>query len=78
MRLDGVFGNEKLRGDLAIAEAAGDQGENFELACRDAKALLADRIGGEGFEGGGFRGGAFLRPDSALGERASHRFDIKR
>jgi hypothetical protein len=30
--LDGVFGNEKLRGDLAIGEVAGDQGEDFELA----------------------------------------------
>ena len=38
--LDGVFGNEKLRGDLPIAEAAGDQGENFELACCDAEDLL--------------------------------------
>jgi hypothetical protein len=54
--LDGVFGNEKLRGDLAIAEAAGDQGENFELACRDAEGLLAGRIGSEGSEGGGFCG----------------------
>src|SRR5208282_5189423 len=43
-------------GDLAIAEAAGDQGENFELACRDAEGLLVGRIGSEGFEGGGFRG----------------------
>src|SRR5262249_49444862 len=49
------FGNEKLRGDLAIAEAAGDQGENFELACRDAEGLLVGRIGNEGFEAGGFR-----------------------
>jgi hypothetical protein len=54
--LDGVLGNEKLRGDLAIAEAAGDQGEDFELACRDAEGLLAGCIGSEGFEGGGFRG----------------------
>jgi hypothetical protein len=54
--LDGVFGNEKLRGDLAIAEAARDQGEDFELACCDAEGLLVGRIGSEGFEGGGFRG----------------------
>jgi hypothetical protein len=54
--LDGVFGNEKLRGDLAIAEAAGDQGEDFELACRDAEGLLVGRIGSKGFDGGGFRG----------------------
>ena len=54
---DGVFGDKKLAGDLAIAEAAGDQGENFELACGDAEGLLAGGIGSEGFEGGGFRGG---------------------
>ena len=35
--LECVFGNEKLRGDLPIAEATGDQGEDFELACRDAE-----------------------------------------
>jgi hypothetical protein len=59
--LDSVFGNEKLGGDLAIAEAAGDQGEDFELACGDAERLLVggirsegDRAGNEG--GGGFRG----------------------
>src|ERR1017187_9922123 len=45
-----------MRGDLAIAEAAGDQGEDFELACRYAEGLLVGRIGSEGFEGGGFRG----------------------
>lgn len=56
MCLHGVFGNEKLRGDLAIAVAAGDQGEDFELACGDAEALLVGRIGSEGFERGGFRG----------------------
>ena len=56
MCLDGVFGNEKLRGDLAIAEVAGDQGEDFELACRDAEGLLVGRIGSEGFEGGASAG----------------------
>ncbi len=56
MCLDSVFGNEKLRGDLAVAEAAGDQGENFELAGRDAKGLLLGRVGSEGSEGGDFRG----------------------
>ena len=54
--LYGVFGNEQLRGDFAIAEAAGDQVENFELACRDPEGLLFGRIGSEGFEGGGFCG----------------------
>ena len=54
MGLDGVFGDEKLRCDLAIAQAAGDQGEDFELACRDAEGLLLGCIGSEGFEGRGF------------------------
>ena len=53
--LDRVFGNEKLGGDLAIAAAAGDQVENFELAWRDPESLLLRRIGSEGFEGRGFR-----------------------
>ncbi len=58
MCLDGVFGDEELRGDLAIAKAAGDQSEDFEFACRDAEGLLAEGIGSEGGLplGGGFRG----------------------
>jgi hypothetical protein len=59
--LHGVFGNEKLRGDLTIAQAPGDEVEDFKLPCRDAERLLAGRIGSEGDwagnEGGrGFRG----------------------
>ncbi len=53
VRLDGIFGNEKLRGDIAIAEAAGDQGKNLELARRYATGLLVDRIGNERFDGRG-------------------------
>ncbi len=60
MCLDGVFGNEKLGGDLAIAETAGDQSEDFELACRDAEGLLVGGIGGEGFESGGFGGDMYF------------------
>ena len=56
MRLDGVFGNEKLRCDLTIAEAAGHKLKNFEFACGDAQVLLVDRIGSEGLEGRGFCG----------------------
>ena len=52
MCLDRVLGNEKLRGDLAIAQAAGNEGEDFELTCRDAEGLLAGRIGSEGFDSG--------------------------
>ena len=54
--LDGVFGNKKLGGDLAIAEAAGDQGEDFELARRDAEGLLLRRIRSEGYEAGASAG----------------------
>lgn len=56
MCLDGVFGDEKLRGDLAIAEAEGDQGEDFELPGCDAEGPLPGRIGSEGLEGVGFCG----------------------
>jgi hypothetical protein len=54
--LDGIFGDEKLRGDLAIAAAARDQGEDFELARRDAEGLLLGCVGSEGFAGGCLRG----------------------
>src|SRR4051794_7222664 len=60
VRLDGVFGNEKLAGDLAITQAAGDQRQDFQLARRDAEGLLASRIWSEGFAGGGFRGDKHL------------------
>ena len=46
--LDGVLGNEELGGDLAIAEAAGNQVEDFELSCGDAEGLLLGCIGSEG------------------------------
>ena len=55
MRLDGVFRNEKLLGDLAIAEALGDKGENLEFPRRDAEGLLVRHIGSKGLEVGGFR-----------------------
>ncbi len=58
MCLDGIFGNEKLGGDLAIAEAAGDQGENFEFAGCDAGRLLLGRIGSEGYRAGNEGGGS--------------------
>ena len=46
--LDGIFGNEELRGDFAVAEPASNAGENFQLARRDAKGLQAGRIGNKG------------------------------
>jgi hypothetical protein len=45
--LYGVLGDEELSGDLAIAEAAGDEGEDFELAGGDAEALLPGCVGSE-------------------------------
>ena len=53
---DGVFGDEEVGGDLAIAEAVGNEGEDFELAGGDAEGLLLEGVGGEGF-GYGRRGG---------------------
>jgi hypothetical protein len=47
VRLDCVFGNEQLPGNLAITAAAGDQGENFELTYRDTEGLLVRSIGSE-------------------------------
>jgi len=51
--LDGVFRDVELGGDLAVAEALGDQVEDFEFAGGDAEALLAGGVGGEGPRGGG-------------------------
>ena len=45
--LYGVLGDEKLSGDLAIAEAAGDEGEDFEFAGGDAEALLLGSVWSE-------------------------------
>src|SRR5271167_5195541 len=74
MCLDGVFGDKKLRCNLAIAEAAGDKGEDFELACRDAEGLLLHRIRSEGFEGGCFRGDKhFLHHDRFADDFATAR-----
>src|ERR1700679_2830672 len=42
--LHGVLGDEELSCDLAIAEAAGDEGEDFELTVGDAEALLLSRV----------------------------------
>lgn len=49
MGFDGVFGDEELGGDLAVAEAAGDEVEDLELAWGDAEGLLAGGVGGEGW-----------------------------
>ena len=40
MSLYRVLGYEELSGDLAIAQAASDEAENFELAGCNAQALL--------------------------------------
>jgi len=55
--LDGVFGNEKLRGDLAIAEAAGDHGEDFELAAVMPRVCWRTVLGAKGR---GFRGNTYF------------------
>ena len=47
MCLDGVFGNEELRGDLTIAQAAGDEVEDLELALRERAERTAAASAGE-------------------------------
>ena len=47
MGLYGVLRDEKLRCDLAIAQAAGDEGEDFELAGGDAEVLLLGYVWSE-------------------------------
>ena len=37
--LDGVFADEEFVGDLAVAEALGDQLEDLQLAPRDAEVF---------------------------------------
>ncbi len=54
--LDGVFGDEELGGDFAIAEAAGDEGEDFEFARGDAEGFLGGGVGSERLGGGRFGG----------------------
>src|SRR5213080_2173723 len=39
MGLDGVFADEEFFGDLAIAQAVGNQLEDFEFAARNAELL---------------------------------------
>jgi hypothetical protein len=58
--LDGVFGDKELGGDLPIAQAAGNQGESFELAGGDAKGLLLGDVGSEGFGSWGWYGDEHL------------------
>jgi len=45
--LYGVLGDEELSCDLAIAETASDEGEDFELSVGDAEALLLGCVWGE-------------------------------
>ena len=52
-----VLGDEELSGDLAIAEAAGDEVEDFELAGCDAEALLSGCVGSESWSWLGARAG---------------------
>jgi hypothetical protein len=45
--LDGVLGDEELSGDLAVAETAGDEVQDLELAGGDAEALLPGGVWSE-------------------------------
>jgi len=49
--LDGVFADEEASGDLAVAEARGDEAENFEFARGDGELGEAGFVRNEGIEG---------------------------
>ena len=74
--LDGVFGDEELGGDFAIAEAAGDEGEDFEFAWCDAEGLLLGGVGREALERAIFRGSEV--GCIAYRERLAERFAVAR
>lgn len=46
--LDSVFTDEEAIGDFAIAEAGGDEAEDFEFAGSDAELREAQGVQGEG------------------------------
>src|SRR5229473_7130857 len=48
MGLHGVFADEEAGGDFAIAEAGGDEAEDFEFAWSDAELGEAGLVGDEG------------------------------
>ena len=52
MGLHGIGADEELIGDFLVAEAGGDELENFELARGDGELLEAGGIGRKGFAGG--------------------------
>src|ERR1700719_3957528 len=51
MGLHGVFADEEAGGDFAIAEARGDEAEDFEFARGDGEFGEARFVGDEGFGG---------------------------
>ena len=51
MGLDGVLADEEAVGDLAVAEALSDEGEDFELAGGDAEGVELGLVEGEGAAG---------------------------
>src|SRR5580704_8050348 len=69
MGFHGVFADEKFGGDLAIAQALGDQLQDFQLAGRDPQAFALFFVGDKRFAGGGRHGNVhrnFLNHDSVL------------
>ena len=47
MGFDGVLADEEAVGDLAVAEALSDEGEDFELARGDAQGVELGLVEGE-------------------------------
>jgi hypothetical protein len=52
--LDGVFADEELSGNLAVAHALGDELKDFQLAGSDAEGFAPGLIDGEGSSGWDF------------------------
>ena len=57
MGFDGVLADEEAGGDLAVAEALSDEGEDFELAGGDAEGVELGLVEGEGGRRSWFGGG---------------------
>src|SRR5882724_3709087 len=75
---DGVFADEEASGDFAVAEAGGDEGEDFEFARGDGEFGEAGFVGDERYGGLGsdffdddgwlFAGKGKAEPDAEGGE----------
>src|ERR1700761_1647563 len=64
--LDGVFADEELSGDLAVAHALGDEFQDFKLAGCNAEGFSPGFVDGEGDAGGDFKRNRDFADDDGL------------